>query len=554
MDGTQVYPSGDQNIKLTRENPYFSLSGSYTLEVNMPMNILENRRFFGNICRMDVLKRHRTMTCRLLVDNKMLMNGTARITQVTDQDVKVQLLAGNSEINFLSEDDALYIDELQYPAGRVMAREVTMYWDIMSFYGKATVPRLIDIVTEVLRASGFTVTENFLDREPWRNIYITTDQNDAAHFEKTLPHWKASEFIREISYLFNVTFKADAVTKNVRILSNISYVEDAQLTELDVLDEYKVEINEDSEDSGIVALSNANIRYSLVSSEDNDMACLEDDVRNALETKEYDSFESLDQAWRTMPKEERSCYVFACPQGHYASWVGIPLAKDTPAEEKLTYIDCFRPLVRDSTNKDGEQELKIVPVGVHLWAQKFGAIIPYFYIHAPVVDGPADETVVDYEDEATEKITVQDAVENGVDSSENASSDDVMQVMFVDGKEQLIIRQDVLGDKVNVLYGIAGFTDWLLKPGIDGTLHDRWSMSLNPTQADHYIGELHHNSYSFNMDAKYCCSFISDVIPDPGDIFVFHGKHYACEKIEANIKDGQLDRLMTGYFYEILPQ
>ena len=32
---------------------------------------------------------------------------------------------------------------------------------------------------------------------------------------------------------------------------------------------------------------------------------------------------------------------------------------------------------------------------------------------------------------------------------------------------------------------------------------------------------------------------------------MIHGKLFASEKIEANVKDGQLEKLMTGYFYEM---
>ena len=37
LNNTQVYPDSSQSIKLIRENPYFTESESYTLEVNLPM-------------------------------------------------------------------------------------------------------------------------------------------------------------------------------------------------------------------------------------------------------------------------------------------------------------------------------------------------------------------------------------------------------------------------------------------------------------------------------------------------------------------------------------
>lgn len=80
LNNTQVYPDSSQSIKLIRENPYFTESESYTLEVNLPMSILENRRFFGNIHRIEKAKQIDPMNCRMLVDNRPVLDGKARVT------------------------------------------------------------------------------------------------------------------------------------------------------------------------------------------------------------------------------------------------------------------------------------------------------------------------------------------------------------------------------------------------------------------------------------------------------------------------------------------
>ena len=53
----QVFFEASNGFKLTRENPYFTQSESYTLDVTFPMAILQNRRFFQNIQRKDILRR-----------------------------------------------------------------------------------------------------------------------------------------------------------------------------------------------------------------------------------------------------------------------------------------------------------------------------------------------------------------------------------------------------------------------------------------------------------------------------------------------------------------
>ena len=57
--------------------------------------------------------------------------------------------------------------------------------------------------------------------------------------------------------------------------------------------------------------------------------------------------------------------------------------------------------------------------------------------------------------------------------------------------------------------------------------------------------------FSFNMKAKLTLKIEADTMPDPTNIFLIRGKRYGCEKIEATVLDWGLERLMTGYFYEM---
>lgn len=99
-------------IKLTRENVYFNKTGSYTYDIELPMQCAENRAIFGSINRVDTVTEYRELHAVLRVDNKVLLDGKAVINQVTDSSVKVQLLGGNSEMNFYTKGAELYVDEL----------------------------------------------------------------------------------------------------------------------------------------------------------------------------------------------------------------------------------------------------------------------------------------------------------------------------------------------------------------------------------------------------------------------------------------------------------
>ena len=69
-------------IKLTRENVYFNKTGSYTYDIELPMQCAENRAIFGSINRVDTVTEYRELHAVLRVDNKVLLDGKAVINQI----------------------------------------------------------------------------------------------------------------------------------------------------------------------------------------------------------------------------------------------------------------------------------------------------------------------------------------------------------------------------------------------------------------------------------------------------------------------------------------
>ena len=114
-DKPAIIKSGT-SIKLTRENPFFTSAGDYTLDVVLPLSgCMENLQIFGAL-------QYRSVSLKFLAGKKfpfrlvtelLTLEGTAIVTNVTQDEVKVQLLAGNSALNFdtLGEDGEKYIGD-----------------------------------------------------------------------------------------------------------------------------------------------------------------------------------------------------------------------------------------------------------------------------------------------------------------------------------------------------------------------------------------------------------------------------------------------------------
>ena len=104
-----VLPEGF-SFTFTSENPYFTRSSNYSMDVELPMSA--NYAIFKHINRLDVTKKKTILPATLIVDAKCLLYGSAVLLSVEDTLVKVQLVSGNAEFNLLTNDE-IYIDELK---------------------------------------------------------------------------------------------------------------------------------------------------------------------------------------------------------------------------------------------------------------------------------------------------------------------------------------------------------------------------------------------------------------------------------------------------------
>lgn len=143
LNGVRVYPSVEDDIQITAENPMLTDTGSYSLEVKYPLSIFENRDFFGALNRTDVTKKHTTWDVEMKSLEQVILQGTATLIKATESEVSVQYLAGNSQVNFWNKAEDTYIDEYDFNTmedgqDRVEAwRQYTAQaWTISEIYNK----------------------------------------------------------------------------------------------------------------------------------------------------------------------------------------------------------------------------------------------------------------------------------------------------------------------------------------------------------------------------------------------------------------------------------
>lgn len=616
IDGKQAVPTISGSIRLTRENPYIKDRDSYTYDITFPLDILENRVVFGAMNRLDTTKRNRTFSdCQLVADNVTVIRGTGTVTSVSASEIKLQILSGSSSVRYRSDFDKVYIDRIDnYPSiapkyrpnvtrkahvvsdaidvdsevrskkyigdlstavfmpvwdnsNNRMANEICISsqsrdWpqDVDAAYylvNRAVQPRLLLVLERVLYYMGYTVTQNAYDVSPWNELFICSARQTAI-IAKALPHWTVKKFLDEFRKLFNAVYLFDEKAKSVRILRADS-IDLSRVVTYEPVDDF----TSNYDDDGLEYLGSSNIRYNL-SGLDDELLEVPDDVIENFDIQEYADDSSRSAAFAGMTERQKMTTLMVSPSG-YA--YGTVSGKDGQGRKvyQLRNFGFFTKMIRDGSS-DATVDLNICPVALaehefRIFVVSFGGVWNLgdsLLVTAllPTVDN--SEVLPDDGGEAVDEdelpyVTIEDVVEAGISAkAEEEEEEATMGLMWVSEECQRLVN----GTNVLPLVIPNCFTD--SRFGRSRKQGKNFSLALSQAGTIPHIGLLHRNAVHINaggdIDAndELCIKFLCDGIPDPSAVYAFHNKRFLCSKVEANINADGIDRIKTGYFYEIL--
>lgn len=411
------------NLKVIEENPFFSKSGKYTLDVTLSLIEDENAKVYEHIHRMNVVDRIALeRSAILIVDNKVALNGTEVITEITESSVKLQLLSGNSELNFLiggdmgirtldlgraepfTKSDDLYnslaytypsrnyhflpyytgerdiiFDDPNHRGTRLSVGNDYLLdaWphdsnkpktDIhpgfqCAFSMQTAQPYFCFIVSQVVKAIGYTLSYNCIANHPvFKNAYMVNGIQ-SYEFAKMLPDWTVTEFMEEIEHLFDCCFVVDEYTKNVKLLFNYQAEEQItgkQVVSIEVDDEYTCE----NEADNTITVRNGNIGYALDSNDYHKYMRLEDRIRDISYSVRWDAT-SLDAILE---------YLNRATVDDYKPSIQIWSTNVTPPDDlfiiynlngrlTLRKVESFRNITNNEKSNDLNIEFNIIPAG-----------------------------------------------------------------------------------------------------------------------------------------------------------------------------------------------
>jgi hypothetical protein len=437
IDGIAVVLPSEFSITVKQENAFFTKNGEYTYDIELSLLVPENAKLYGFLNRLNITDRPSTKRKAVLVaDNRVYLNGTEIITGWTDERVSIQLVSGNSELNYFVGSDEListlamketnpvvngsvstdYVKKtypdvdynlmMTYDSLHQVDKNIWLYRlynnDINNPYAGYIVqkeniqpydyipqPYLCAYMRELLKALGYTLEYNAIEDTPYKSVYIV-HVCETYKWNEMLPGWTAKDFLQNIETMFNGSFLIDHRTKKVSFLLNVSYLPKVRNVHLqNVVDAYTVEVEEEEESDAV----NSTIKYKLPSSEYYKMRCLPDVVKEAAKHKVID--EGL-FAFFGKPENQVTDTIFDYQSVNRK----IIYLEGSGIMSNLEMVDELASLVRE--NAESELELEFVPAELTERAFYMEGIDPggfyfgqYYIPSVSVSDDEPDETTYD---------------------------------------------------------------------------------------------------------------------------------------------------------------
>lgn len=419
----------------------------------------------------------------------------------------------------------------------------------------AVQPNLLYVLTYIIKTEGYTVIRNDYDCAPWRRLYIASARRSCL-IKHSLPHWSVYTFIEEFRKLFNASFVFDDVAMTVSIIAT-NELTDNEAVSYDCLDEYSAEYDED----GLSNLATSNVEYDFDDSTVRDWReFIPLSVLKQYPVLTYDNTDAMTDAASAMTVKERRSTIFKVGYTYYI-WAmlpknGNPESKDET--EQRTLCGLFNPIMRDKES-DNVVGLKMIPVAMSQRKRIHSKMLLPFtdrisnkIVCMPSMPNDKDTSLdnMTVDDDGDYYVSVQDAMQGADISSNEEDADEKIRLMFSgdwvrDLENGKVVQGGTFGnDNTYTRYPIC-LTDSRMYPKLTGVGEDV-SLSLERMP--------YNNNVNVEIDTHnlYCVKFVTDDIPDPSKIYIFHNRRFVCQKIEMDVSNDGIGKLKTGYFYEML--
>jgi hypothetical protein len=579
IDKQSVTLPANLNLKVKYQNPFFTKNGAFTLDLTLSLKDETNAKLYRHIDRWHSNPAIESRPALLLVDNHVLLNGTEVILKNTDTEVSIQLVSGNSELNYFIKENGdisdLYISDLdlgaeatltsdylnsilaaKYPAAgfapaRIWTGDIVLNECLNFHYATentpytftniAIQPYLMTLLVRTIQALGYAITENeLLADDAVCRLYLLNDIRSPL-YNKMLPGWTVKEFLEACERFLNVTFDINAFDKSVRIVKNATGITIQGTTYIDgAFDAYERTIIQDEDSS----LDYENVKYPLSEDDWYKYQAVDGEIMSLADISSYDTYAALliflqvDGEGKIPASVATNYYktlkVFYAAD--YATYFIVSHVAYTrgPYDDSWYYlrpIDRFDSLQVESEDKN-VLELPFAPA--QMTNISFMVLSNAQIYHNPM---PAFEGYSSDEEPADEITDITELIEDGIPDADTMKKD--VFLAFYTGSLPGYSRTESAVDYLRELPFCFGKYNSL----------NLYTLRLNGPGA--WAEKYYQANSAYDFTKEYTIRFTHKNMPDVRAEFVINNKRFVCKELEYVITHNGLHPEITGTFYAV---
>jgi hypothetical protein len=571
IDGQKVVLPKNFSWTIIEENPFFTKNGKYTYDLELSLNNPQNAKIYKHINRINNIVEFENRKATLIADNEVVLNGTEIILEITDISVKIQLVSGESELNFLIGGNKKLntlnfgqelLENSFFPvysknkdlilgSNRINFNyDGTTYDIIHSRYSLLHI-KLNNLVTSILNNLGYEITNSFFDYDPWFNILIVSGIRGS--ITDKLPDWTINDFFNELEKLFNVVFIINEFTNEIDILPKNQFYHNAQKYTIDkVLDNFNKKIDKENKQD----YSIANIGYDLTDDDYFKYQNLDPEILEmAGNPIHYGSYEVINNYMNDSMTNKTSLkgkfFIADNTNTWYIAWFD---GENTYMPKK---VNCLRPIRNNQESSDIDIELKIIPVPMvvkeipvyklmddHPSSSPNYNLLYNLIIQMPELDTNEDRIV---SRPNSNDLDIQETLEN--DSQNDVAKIDTMSLAFYTGYQTVLSTEMNGPSYIGFPFPVA-FVDFLKEDdrtnGAIDPQHPSLSFRLDDPNG---LKPLYEQSISIDTTKEYTFKFMYNGKLDSKNIFIINNKEFFCKEIRRVVNIDGFEKIIEGDFY-----
>lgn len=602
IDRQPVVLPQDFSWEFIAENPLFTKNGKHTLDITLSLLNPENAKIYRHYNRTNNREEiAHNRPAFLIADNDVLLNGTEIIMEITDREVKIQLVSGESELNYFIGSDKK-LNELNIGTFDVFATEeaadvflpvfssneetvyneqrISDYNNIIAAQGvqhPLIQPKLSFLVKRIVSALGYGIESSVLEQGFLQYLRVLNGRKTVKYSEM-LPDWTVAEFFTELENLFNISFIINEQNKTVSILLKNDYYKTApKIFAGEVTDEFIETVDRENK----LSHTRSNIGYELT--DDVYFKCQKLDKTTIIDrakTMTFPAYEDIKRYLNNILYPDSSNgrpYVSEAEHPRnvlfYATDTGTQYAHITRysgnAYAQLEKVNVFKDITGNPDSPNLDISLKIIPAPIRpveipvYDTRDANTNNVLYYMVAPLPVTETDEgDDLDYIVSGSEEedylniqtvlgISEESRVEHPDEEAEEESyvgAANRMFIFFYTGRHDIFALSRASQDSIKKVQYPVGFVDFLCE---DQRFGERIIDDSRPSlRLDSVYGlKPLYDSVAIDTVREYTFKFIYRGKMDAKAIFVFGNKKYICKQLKYRVTSEGINPLVEGSFY-----